>query len=342
MKATMTADYETRCKRRLCYRVLRTLFGAACCLALLVCFARSAETPKPDSPNAEAAKLEDAKTEPSKPEASKSESAKPADPTKLPASTVGLQVEIEQLVLPGTELEPAPWDDKSPVAVRVIEVFPHGTAFRYNLSYQGLEPGDYDLGKFLRRKDASSTDDLPPMAIHIGALLPPGQVQPNLPEFQSLPWLGGYRWLAIAAAVVWVAVLVWIVYPRRALAEGHAAGAAPQISLADRLRPLVAKAMAGELSPAKLSELERALVSYWRRRLDLEDLPPADALAQLKAHPDAGPLVKQLEIWLHSQAGASNVDTATLLAPYRNLPADTLEDAARTEKAPVAQGAPSR
>jgi len=253
------------------------------------------------------------------------DSPKAAEAPKLQASTVGLPVVVEQLVLPGTELEPTPWDDKSPVAVRIIEVFPHGDAFRYNLSYQGLEPGDYDLSKFLRRKDGSSTENLPSLTFHIDTLLPPGQVQPNNPGFQSLPWLGGYRLLAIGAALAWIGGLIWIVYPRRGKQLGDGPAAAPQLSLADRLRPLVTKATAGELSPAQLSELERALTSYWRHRLDLDSLPPADALAQLKSHAEAGPLIRQLEIWLHSQAGATNVDIGALLAPYRNLPADTLD-----------------
>ena len=74
--------------------------------------------------------------------------------TALPASTVGLPVEVEQLVLPGTELEPAPWDDKSPIVIRVEAVYPHGTSLRYDLMYQGLEPGEHDLRKYLAAKMA--------------------------------------------------------------------------------------------------------------------------------------------------------------------------------------------
>jgi hypothetical protein len=305
LESTMPADFKPRSIYSSVARVGQTFVWSVCCA--LVCGSIAQAT---DAPSA-------------------------AAPTKLQASTVGLPIFVEQIVLPGSELEPVPWDDKSPVVVRIIEVYPHGDAFRYDLSYQGLEPGDYDLRKFLRRKDGSLTENLPPLAIHIDTLLPPGQVQPNNPGFQSLPWLGGYRLLAIGAALAWIAGLIWIAYPRRGKQQNEAADAAPQLSLADRLRPLVTKATAGELSPAQLSELERALTSYWRHRLDLDALPPAEALAQLKSHAEAGPLIRQLEVWLHSQAGASNVDIGALLAPYRNLPADTLDRASRPLEAPA-------
>lgn len=246
------------------------------------------------------------------------------EPAGLPNSTVGLPVRVEQLVLPGTELEPKPWNDKTPLVIRVEAVYPHGTAFRYDLSYHGLEPGEYDLGKFLRRKDGTSTDDLPPLKLTIAALLPAGQIEPHALDTGALPWLGGYRALLVFAGIVWVAVLIWILYPRRHAQAVHAV-AAPSLSLADRLRPLVTAAMSGKLGAAQLAELERALIGYWRRRLGLDGLPPGDALRQLKANPEAGPLITQLETWLHRPGGASTVDLNALLAPYQNLPADALE-----------------
>lgn len=242
----------------------------------------------------------------------------------LPDSTVGLPVRVEQLVLPGTELEPAPWTDKTPLVIRIEAVYPHGTAFRYDLSYHGLEPGDYDLAKFLRRKDGASTADLPPLKLQIKALLPPGQIEPHALNTGALPWLGGYRALLVMAGILWVAVLVWIVYQRRPAQTAHTV-AAPTLSLADRLRPLVTAATSGKLSASQLAELERAFVGYWRRRLGLDDLPPGEALGQLKSHAEAGPLITQLESWLHRPGGAVNVDVNALLAPYKNLPADALE-----------------
>ncbi len=151
-------------------------------------------------------------------------------------STVGLPVKVEQLVLPGTELEPAPWDDKSPVVVRVEAVYPHGSALRYDLVYQGLEPGEYDLRNYLRRKDGSTVDDLPPLTVTIQSLLPAGHITPHDPGFVAPPWLGGYRILLAVGAAAWLLVLIWFIFPpRRAVQANETTEVC--ISLAERLRP---------------------------------------------------------------------------------------------------------
>lgn len=242
------------------------------------------------------------------------------------AASVGMPVTLDQLVLPGSELEPIPLTDKTPVVIRIDRTYPHGTAMRYDLVYYGLEPGDYDLSQFLRRKDGTSTADLPKVPVRIETLLPPGQIEPTALTFRRLPWLGGYRLLMIALAVFWIAGLVWLLYPRKKPAAKTVDDFEPQaVSLADRLRPLVSDAMAGRLPPEKLAELERALIVCWRRRLGLQETPPADALARLRQHPEASPLMNQLEVWLHRPPGGEPVDVNALLKPYQNLAATELE-----------------
>jgi hypothetical protein len=249
----------------------------------------------------------------------------PADAPFKSQSTVGLPVTIQQLVLPGSELEPIPWDDSTLIVLKIDSVYPHGTAFRYDLSYQGLEPGEYDLRQFLKRKDGSSTADLPALPVTIKSLLPPGQITPHEVAFGPLPWLGGYRMFTIGVTLLWLGGLAWIIYPRGRRHSAMQCGSDQPLSLADRLRPLVTRAMQGEVSTSELAELERALEGYWRRRLKLRNLAPAAAIAQLRKHPEAGPLVSQLESWLHRPDGKQNVDVQTLLLPYQNLPADALE-----------------
>ncbi|MBS0266397.1 MAG: hypothetical protein JSS02_30985 [Planctomycetes bacterium] len=246
-------------------------------------------------------------------------------PPAVTKSTVGMPVKIEQIVLPGTELEPLPVTDNTLVVLRVDAVYPHGTAFRYDLVCYGLEPGEYDLRQSLRRKDGSSTTDLPPLPFHVGSQLAAGQIEPHDLGAAKLPWLGGYRLWMVLGGVVWLAGLLWLVYPRKKPEEAtEVAEVAPAVSLADRLRPLVTDAVAGRLPPAQLAELERALVSYWRRRLNLQDLAPAEALARLRADPEASPLVTQLETWLHRPPTPTQVDVAALLEPYRQIAPDAL------------------
>lgn len=250
----------------------------------------------------------------------------PAQPS--PETSVGMTGRIERLVLPGSELEAAPNEDRqAPVVVRIVRTYPHGSAFRYDLVYHGLEPGAFDLKKLLRRKDGGSTEDLPSIPIKVTPLLPPGQVQPHALEFSKSPFLGGYLALQIAAGIGWVLGLVGIVYHgflRSRMRSRRAADAKPP-TLADRLRPLIDGAMSGKLDRTQLADLERTLIAFWRLRLNLELAEPALAIDSLRKHEEAGPLLEQLEIWLHRPASASIVDPVQLLRPYRDLPADALE-----------------
>ena len=239
-----------------------------------------------------------------------------ADDERRP--TVGKPARIDQIVLPGSELVVKRVEDsRAPIVLRIVQSYPHGTAFRYDLVYYGLEPGEYDLREYLERRDGSTTGDLSPMKVEIRAMLPPGQVEPSLLESRKAPRLGGYRLVLIAGAIVWVAGLLAILFGRRR--RGHSANANREqpLTLADRLRPLVLDAMAGTLDRTRQAELERILLDYWRERLNLTDANAADAIARLRQHEEAGRLLRQLEMWLHQPGKASEVDVAALLQPYR-------------------------
>jgi hypothetical protein len=242
-------------------------------------------------------------------------------------TTVGMSGTLEGVVLPGSELEAKPLTDrKSKVVLRVVRVYPHGSAFRYDLEYSGLEPGTHDLRQYLQRKDGSPLGELPPLVVKVNPVLPPGQVQPNKLEIEKGPRLGGYQVLVIAAVAVWALGFLVLVgsffFPRRK--KARVASDRP-VSLAERLRPLVEGAMAGTLSRPELANLERALLAYWRKRLRLEGAEPGEAVAAMREHPQAGPLLAQLEAWLHRPGPPAPVDVGKLLAPYRDLPPEAID-----------------
>jgi hypothetical protein len=244
-------------------------------------------------------------------------------------SSVGLPGVIRELVLPGSELEVKPITDrKTPIILRIVRTFPHGTAFRYDLEYVGLEPGTFDLKDYLRRKDRSPTADLPAIPVTITSVLPRGRVRPNDLELARAPWLGGYWLMLTLGGVLWTVGLVAILFVGRKRRQAESAQDRPR-TLAEYLRPLVLEAIAGRSEPTRLADLERALIAYWTRRLDLHAKKPAEALTVLRQHAEAGPLLRQLEAWLHQRRRSDNIDVAVLLAPYRNLPADALEDRPR-------------
>ena len=236
-------------------------------------------------------------------------------------STIGMPARIDQLVLPGTELEVKPLvDRKLPIVLRIADVFPHGTAHRYDLVYYGLDEGTFDLKDYLRRKDGSSTADLPALKVEIKALLPPGQVLPHALEAESGPALGGYRLWLIVGGTAWVLGLAAILLVGRRRRQGATRAREQPVTLAERLRPLVEAARAGSMSLTERAELERLLLTFWQRRLGVEDAKPQDAFAAMRQDPDAGPLLQQLEDWLHRPQPARAVDVASLLKPYAREP----------------------
>jgi hypothetical protein len=228
--------------------------------------------------------------------------------------TVGVNRTLESVILPGPELVVKPLKHDSKLVLRITATFVHGTDFRYDFEYYALESGSFDLASYLVSKDGTPTR-LPEVIVEVRSLLEPGQVTPNTLVEGAVPDVGGYRNLLIVGSVVWVIVLGLLFFWRRRRAatgeeEAHV------VTLAERLRPLVEKAIRGELPPARHAELERTLLAFWRDRLGLADTNAADAILEMKRHEEAGRLLRELERWLHRPGTAGEVDVTSLLQPY--------------------------
>ena len=236
-------------------------------------------------------------------------------------ASVGSPGRVEELVLPAPELEARPAERSAPLVLRVLATRAHGSAFRYDLEFTGLEPGEHDLRDYLRPVNGEPLEraSLPPIPVRVDSLLAPGQVLPNRPERRRLDAFGGYRLLLLAGAIVWLGGLWAILRSGRRRELARVAAARPP-TLAEELRPLVERALRGELEVPERSELELKLLAYWRERSGLDGESPELALAHLRAHPEAGPLFASLERWLHAPGAAGEVDLERLLAPYRDLP----------------------
>lgn len=236
------------------------------------------------------------------------------------SATVGMPTKIDQLVIPGGELVAKELTRESPFVLRIVATYPHGTDFRYDLEYYGLEPGAYDLRDYLVHKDGSAVANLAPLEVSVTPILPPGQIEPAPLQSREPASLGGYRLLLLLVGLVWLAGLIGLLWLGRKRHRARAASEqAAQPSLADRLRPLVEEAMHGELTPARRAELERMLLTFWRRKLGFAETDPAVAMRQLRNHPEAGALLQQLEAWLYQRGSRQSVNVSELLAPYRNV-----------------------
>ncbi|MBM3989901.1 MAG: hypothetical protein FJ298_02725 [Planctomycetes bacterium] len=252
-----------------------------------------------------------------------------APPPRSPsgnAPSVGMPARWNDVVLSGSELVAVSADRSAPLALRIVAARAHGDAFRYDFEYWGLEPGAHDLRTLLQRRDGSSCAELPELRVEIQSVLAThGAALPNAPRPSELPSLGGYDTLLVTGAVVWVAGLVALLVAGRRRRAAELASAPRVRSLAERLQPLVERALRGELAREERAQLELSLVALWRRRLGLEAARPADVLVQLRAHPEAGPLLCKLEEWLHRPDARGAAEIPALLAPYRGLREDELD-----------------
>ena len=242
---------------------------------------------------------------------------------ELHSQTVGKAGYIKEIILPGPQLLAKPLEQESEMVVRIIQAIPHGDSFRYEIQFHGLEPGLHDLGDWLERKDGSR-NDLPEIPIEILSLLPPGQVEPNALETGWLPRLGGYRNVLIGASVLWGLVFLFLLFGGRKKEE-IPEETEFQESLADLLKTRLDAVHNNEMPKEQYAELERMLLAFWRRRLGLEGGDTAEALRTIHENPEAGPLMKQLEQWIHNPESDKHTNLSVLLEPFRSIPANEAE-----------------
>ena len=236
------------------------------------------------------------------------------------AIPVGVPRWAREVVLDGPRLEVSPPDLETPLIIRIDSVSPHGTAWRYDFEYYGLEAGSFNLVDFLQREDGAPVAGIEPIPVVVESGLPPGQVLPHELRSGETPSFGGYSTALWIFGSLWVlGTLVWFFSSRRDAALVRAATGAPAPSIAELLAPLVERGMAGELPTEDQAQLELMLIAFWRKRLGLEGADAGDALRELKSHEEAGPLLRELERWLHSPDAPSDLDPAALLRPYQDL-----------------------
>ena len=241
--------------------------------------------------------------------------------SKAGKSPVGLYSEIRDFVLPGSALEPKPLRQDTEIIVRITAIRPHGSSFRYDLSYCGLKEGEFNLCSYLQRKDGTSSNDLPILPVRFDGTLPADRLQPNKPAPGELPRIGGYKSLLIAAGIIWILCPIALLLLKGKKSGQISTSLAKPKSIADRLHPLLQAACEGTLNASGQAELERSLIGFWRERLNLHEETPATALAKIRQHEDAALLLDHLEQWLHKPCPQSPIDLDTLLEPYREATA---------------------
>jgi len=218
----------------------------------------------------------------------------------------------------------------SSMLVRLSRVAPEGEVpARYRLAFLGGVAGEFDLREHLEHGDGHPIDDLPPLRVRIFSQLP---AQPGTDLFSGdspqFALTSRYRLVLGGVAAIWLLVPVTVVARRmlRRTPPEAAPVAAPVATVADQLRPLIEAARGDGLSVSEQGRLELLLLMFWRERLGMTELRPAESIRRLREDPEAGRLLGAVERWLHARGRAApqpETDVAALLEPYASTPAMT-------------------
>jgi len=221
--------------------------------------------------------------------------------------------------LPAGDYQVKPLDDRTELILRIEQVERGPARNRYHLHFIGLEPGAYSLADYLIRPDGSRPEEIGETRLQVRATLPE-EHDGRLNSFvaRPFPFIGGYRAALAGLTVLWIVGLAgFALVGRKRIARAETVSV-PQPTFAERLRPLVEAAIRGQLSVDEQAALERLLMGYWRDRLRLDEARMADMLQHLKAHAEAGAILRAVERWLHKPGAApGSSEINTLLEPYR-------------------------
>ncbi len=242
-------------------------------------------------------------------------------------TSVGYPVRILQTKIAGSHLVAQPYTDRNvPAMVRIIESFPHGTDFRYDIEFRGFEPGRFNIIDYLQREDDSDLVAAP-LWVTVEPILAADKVRPiPLPQNES-QFRSYYTPILFVSGVVWIAGLLAILFYGRGTLK-KASIVTKTITPAEKMRPLIDAAIAGNLTSAQQAELERILSEFWSAKLNLGHLPADQLRSTLREHPEATKMLEQIDFWLHRPAGesAQPVDINALLSPYQGQPTTTTSE----------------
>lgn len=239
--------------------------------------------------------------------------------TNAASRNIGIEGGVS-LALPQADYKARPLDDRTELILRIDRVTTLASnSHRYDFFYMGLEPGAYRLADYLIRPDGTRPDELGDLRLPVHAVLPEdhdGRLSVFVPGL--FPFVGGYRAALGFLAVLWVGGIAGCLYlGRRKRVVVAPVVEIPEPTFAERLRPLVEQAAAGKYTVEQQASLERLLMGYWREKLGLSGLGVAEAVLRLKAHGEAGELLRVLERWLHRPGGVKAEEVAAVLEPYR-------------------------
>ncbi|PQJ28237.1 hypothetical protein [Rubritalea profundi] len=215
---------------------------------------------------------------------------------------MGLPTRFTDIYIAGEKVEPIPrTDSSSSLVIRVLEIKPASEGYRYDMEVYGLDAGVHSLARFLRFTESQ----LPVTELETTLEITTQHPIDTLPKPQSLEYstpgnLSNYRSTIWVAALLWVIVLVCIIVYRKPKPKNLGEEVRVETTH-EKLQKLVLATAHGELDLTQKSTLERLIIGHWKKQVPgLDVLPTAEAISQLRTHPEASPLVLKIEHWLHA------------------------------------------
>lgn len=233
---------------------------------------------------------------------------------------LGLPTKVSDLYIPGSKAEVIPrTNNESSLVIRMLEVKPAAEGFRYDLEIYALDPGTHQIADFLRYADTRGPIVKLDATFEVTTIHPLDSLpKPSDPEPVDPEKIGGYKTLIIVLGIAWALIFLLIIFYRKKQVADFVAENPPP-TLHEKLQVLVSNASQGELTDHERSNLERLILGHWKKKIpEIESLPPARALVELRNHPEASPLVLKLEEWLHApNPNLTREEILPLLTPYR-------------------------
>jgi len=215
-------------------------------------------------------------------------------------NNVGL-VKRLNISLPGELLVAAKVDDKSDAMVRIISYKKSEKGFDYELEFIGLEPGTYNLIKYLRTASKNEEVNLKEYKIEIDTSLDKS-FNGELLDFQKTvptltPW---YKKLNYALIALWVFLLPVIILYGRKRKKVEEVKVVLEKSLSEKICELLAS-LEGNSTKEVWQRIEGLIFQHWCQKKQLEGMAMHEAISKLKADDEAGPFILKLEEGLHSK-----------------------------------------
>jgi hypothetical protein len=233
--------------------------------------------------------------------------------------TVGIEAGISAR-FPRDDLAAVGAKEHAELLLRIVSVKPAGADYLYDLRYIGLLPGNYNLVDYLVLPEGMQTNSLPAVMVKVNPLLPPGhQGELVSQQLRSHTLPGGYTLFFAGVWVVWALLLIPLILAFREKKQVSASVEVYQPTLADILRPLLERALEGKLDVSGKEHLERLMVGYWQKELNLDEANAYQILLKIKQHPEGRELIENLERWLHQPPERAKIDMESILRPYMTL-----------------------